>query len=156
MSKKQLSEEYKRMMGAASKMAFIAAVRRNHSATLDDVAEMFKAEGLGSLTVGEVFYDENVDFGVQAQALPASESAPGKRRRKKQSVASDAADTRSAANRASYDEKLLDAVSSKRWMSAQDLRKTVGGTPLQARKALNRLIEGEEIKFRGKARATKA
>ena len=55
MSKKQLSEEYKNMMGAASKMAFITAVRRNHAATLEDVAEMFKAEGLGSLTVGEVF-----------------------------------------------------------------------------------------------------
>lgn len=154
MSKKQLSEEYKNMMGAASKMAFITAVRRNHAATLDDIAEMSKSEKLGSLTVGEVFYDE-VDFGVQAQALPASSSEPGKRKRKKQSVASGAADTRSAANRASYDEELLDAVSSKRWMSAQDLRKVAGGTPLQARKALNRLIEGEKIKFRGKARATK-
>jgi predicted ArsR family transcriptional regulator len=40
-------------------------------------------------------------------------------------------------------------------VSAQQVRAQVGGTPLQARKALNRLIEDGRLSFKGKARATK-
>ena len=111
---------------------------------------MAKTEGLEGLTVGEVFFDESVEFGG-ARALPAAGKAKGK---KKKSDASEV-DTRKPGARTQYDQNLLDALSAKKWMSAQDLRKAAGGTPLQARKALNRLIESEKIKFKGKARATK-
>jgi len=149
MSNKQLSQEYKNMMGAAAKVAFITAVRRNHDASLAEVVEMAEAEGLGHLTVGEVFFEKKVEFGVKA--LPAARGA----RKSRHSVDASEVDTRRPADRASYDRSLLDAMFEKKWMSAQDLRKVAGGTPLQARKALNRLIEGGKIKFKGKARATK-
>ena len=145
-NKKQLNEEYKNMMGAASKVAFIAAVRRSLEASLAEVAEMAEAEGLGHLTVGEVFFGKKITFGVKA--LPPA-------RQKGQVVDADGVSTKRPIDRTDYDQNLLDALSAKRWMSAQDLRKVAGGTPLQARKALNRLIETEKIKFKGKARATK-
>lgn len=153
MSNKQLSQEYKNMMGAAAKMAFITAVRRNHEASLADVAAMAEAEGLGSLTVAETFFDE-VDFGT-VKALPAS-SASKNRKAKSKDVDAPEANTRTPAARAEYEKQLFDTLKGeRRWVSAQELRTQVGGTPLQARKALNRLIERGLIKFRGKARATK-
>lgn len=149
MTNKQLSQEYKNMMGAAAKMAFITAVRRNNEATLSEVAAMAEAEGLGHLTVGETFFEE-VDFGSN-KALPAAKST-----KKSKQAKSVAADTRTPAARAEYDKSLLDSMKARgRWVSAQELRKNVGGTPLQARKALNRLIEQGVVKFKGKARATK-
>lgn len=154
MSNKQLSQEYKDMMGAAAKMAFITAVRRNGEATLADVAAMAEAEGLGHLTVGEAFFEE-VDFG-SAKALPPAKPSKSSKASKKADPETGAADTRTAAARAEYEKKLVQALKSeRRWVSAQELRTAVGGTPLQARKALNRLIEQGLVRFRGKARATK-
>ena len=40
-------------------------------------------------------------------------------------------------------------------MSAPDLRAAVGGTPDQARRALNRLIEEGSVLYTGKARGTR-
>lgn len=145
-NKEQLNEEYKNMMGAASRVAFIAAVRRNLKASLAEVAEMAESEGLSHLTVGEVFFEKEVGFGTKA--LPSA-------KRKGQGVDAGGISTKRPVDRTGYDQNLLDALSSKKWMSAQDLRKVAGGTPLQARKALNRLIETEKIKYKGKARATK-
>lgn len=148
MSDKQLSQEYKNMMEAAAKMAFITAVRRNGGATLTEVAKMAEAEGLGHLTVAETFFDE-VDFG-SVKALPPSKSSKGVKK-----MQAEAADTRTPAARAEYEKRVIESMKAQgRWTSAQDIRTKAGGTPLQARKALNRLIEQGMIKFRGKARAT--
>lgn len=146
MSREQLNEEYKNMVAAASKAAFITAVRRNHNASLAEVAEMAEAEGLGDLTVGEVFFRDRIGFDVKALGAPKSAGF---------GVDADEVSTRRPAERAGYDQNLLDALSAKLWMSAQDLRKAAGGTPLQARKALNRLVETRKIKTQGQARATK-
>lgn len=151
MTNKQLDQEFKNMMGAAAKIAFITAVRRNGEATLADVAIMAEAEGLGHLTIGETFFDK-VDFGSSTKALPAASS----KKTKLKVVKTEGADTRTPSARAEYEKSLLEALKGQgRWTSAQELRTRIGGTPLQARKALNRLIEQDLVKFKGKARATK-
>jgi hypothetical protein len=40
-------------------------------------------------------------------------------------------------------------------VSAGDVRRQVGGTPLQARAALNRLIEAGKLNYTGRARGTR-
>ncbi|HWB79927.1 MAG TPA: hypothetical protein VG755_33410 [Nannocystaceae bacterium] len=84
--------------------------------------------------------------GKKAAAAAAPAAAPGK----KASV-----DTRAAAGRGKFDEAVLAAVkAAKGRVKANDLRKKVGGTSLQMRAALHRLIESGKIKSQGKARGT--
>jgi hypothetical protein len=65
--------------------------------------------------------------------------------------------TRSAKGRAAYEQAVYDVVASAngRQVSAVDIRSKVGGTPMQARAALNRLIEDGRVAYTGVARATK-
>jgi hypothetical protein len=66
-----------------------------------------------------------------------------------------AVDTRAAAGRAKYDETVLAASrGAKSKVKAADLRSKLGGTPLQIRAALHRLIEDGKIKAHGQARGT--
>ncbi|MEM6996322.1 MAG: hypothetical protein AAF721_37795 [Myxococcota bacterium] len=65
-------------------------------------------------------------------------------------------DVRKAAGRKAYDKAVLAVViEASGPTSAQEVRKSVGGTPAQARSALNRLIEGGRIGSQGRARATR-
>jgi hypothetical protein len=67
-----------------------------------------------------------------------------------------AVDTRTPAARAAYDDAILVVLRAARHeMSAQDIRAKCGGTELQARTALHRLIKARKIKSSGRARATK-
>ena len=67
-----------------------------------------------------------------------------------------AVNVRTPAGRAAYDNAVLETVAGAgRDISAQQVRSKVGGTPAQARAALNRLIEANKIGYKGKARATK-
>ncbi len=62
-------------------------------------------------------------------------------------------DTRAAAGRAKYEETVLGAIrTSKGRVKAEELRKRLGGTPLQIRAALHKLIEDGKIKAQGQAR----
>ncbi|MEM6290038.1 MAG: hypothetical protein AAGA54_02200 [Myxococcota bacterium] len=64
--------------------------------------------------------------------------------------------TRTPEGRAAYDEAVLQAVGSfKSPAGSSQLRKKVGGTPLQMRTALNRLIDEKKVTYEGKARATR-
>lgn len=79
-------------------------------------------------------------------AAAATAAAPAKK---------GAVDTRAAAARSKFDEAVLAAVKgAKGRVKANDLRKKVGGTSLQMRAALHRLIETGKIKSQGKARGT--
>ena len=65
-------------------------------------------------------------------------------------------DTRTPAGRDAYDDQVLSAVqAAKSPIGAGELREQVGGTALQARTALNRLIEAGKINYEGRARATR-
>ena len=64
--------------------------------------------------------------------------------------------TRTPEGRAAYDEAVFGAVSGAgKPLGSSALRKKVGGTPLQLRTALNRLIEDGKVTYEGKARATR-
>jgi len=64
--------------------------------------------------------------------------------------------TRTPEGRAKYDSAVYDAVQSAgKPVGSSALRKSVGGTPLQLRTALNRLIEEGKVTYEGKARATR-
>jgi len=65
-----------------------------------------------------------------------------------------AVDTKTPAGRAAYDAAVLKALKAKRGeMSAPEIRAQCGGTPLQARASLDRLIADGKVSYMGKARA---
>ncbi|MBL4687242.1 MAG: hypothetical protein JKY37_21780 [Nannocystaceae bacterium] len=85
-----------------------------------------------------------------AQGSKATTPAPSKGGRARK------VDTRTAGGREAYQEAVLDVlVGSGKPTAAAFIRRKAGGTPLQARAALNRLIEGGKVTFSGKARATR-
>lgn len=64
--------------------------------------------------------------------------------------------TRTAAGRREYDNRVLDFVrNSDEAVSATEIRNHVGGTSLQVRKSVARLIEAEQVTWQGKARGTR-
>lgn len=64
--------------------------------------------------------------------------------------------TRTAEGRAAYDAAILDALRQLgRPAAAPEIIAITGGTPLQARTALNRLIEDRKVAWTGKARGTR-
>ena len=64
--------------------------------------------------------------------------------------------TRTAAGRREYDQRVLDFVQeSEEAVSATEIRNHVGGTSLQVRKSVARLIEAERVTWQGKARGTR-
>jgi hypothetical protein len=65
-------------------------------------------------------------------------------------------DTRSHAGRQAYQNAVLEAIKgASDYVGAIDIRNKVGGTPMQCRAAVNRLIEDGEITFKGRARSTR-
>ncbi len=67
-----------------------------------------------------------------------------------------AVNTRTPEGRAAYDVAVYDAVqAASKPVGSSYLRKKAGGTSLQMRTALNRLIEDGKVTYQGKARATK-
>jgi hypothetical protein len=65
-------------------------------------------------------------------------------------------ETRTPAGRRAYEGKLLATLeAADKPTTAQQLRKAVGGTPDQARRALNRLIDAGKVKYTGRARGTR-
>ena len=143
---KQLKKDFDQTVQSAARVALIAAVRRNMDSTLADVAKMAKDAGLGHLTVQEVFFDESITFETP-KALLAQ-----KRKKTKAKKQNAVPNMHSPKERARYDEKVLAAIPGGNWIRAEALGKTVGGTPLQRRKALNRLVAEGKIRKRGEAR----
>lgn len=79
------------------------------------------------------------------------ESAPAKR-----GGGSKGVDTRTPAGREAYDQAVLDALKAGgKDVAAPDLSKVAGGTPLQIRTALARLIERGAVSWTGQARGTR-
>ena len=65
-------------------------------------------------------------------------------------------DVRTPAGRKAYDQAVMQAVvEAKDPVSAPDVRAKAGGTPAQARAALDRLISGGKLGYKGRARGTR-
>lgn len=92
--------------------------------------------------------------GQTARATTATAPTNGAATPSAKRVANREVNTRNAQGRAAYDSAVLEQLSGrKRPVSASSLRKKVGGTPLQMRTTMNRLIGAGKVSYEGKARA---
>lgn len=66
-------------------------------------------------------------------------------------------ETRTPEGRAAYDEAVLSHLRANKgqWMGAGEVRKACGGSALQVRTSLGRLLENESVEYEGEARGTK-
>ncbi len=136
---------------SVERSVFVELVRSRPDMTIAELAGLTKgrfAELANIVTVGDV-------LGASA---PAPGRGKGKRGRKRAAApaAGGAINTRTPAGRAVYDEAVHEAVkAASAPISAPEVRASAGGTELQVRKSLNRLIEAGKITFKGKARGTR-
>ncbi len=137
-----------------------AQIRANPQMTLSELGKLTSGE-LGPLLKGLTIGD--LISAAGGSPLKAAKAAKGKTRGKKAQKAAKPAkpktaevETRTATGRARYDESVLAAIKGfGKPMSAEELRASVGGTPLQARASLARLINAGTITWEGKARGTR-
>ncbi len=144
----------------AERDVLIAQIRANPQMTLSELGKLTSGE-LGPLLKGLTIGD--LVSAAGGAPLKAAKAAKGKTRGKKAQKAVKPAkpktaevETRTATGRARYDESVLAAIKGfGKPMSAEELRASVGGTPLQARASLARLINAGTITWEGKARGTR-
>lgn len=119
---------------------------------------------VGNMTLAELAsrsgraVGEIVDYAMRTKPTRSNGTA-GKASKtgltKTTSARSRAVNTRTAAGRDQYDATVLRVLrDAGDKVGAVEMRKQVGGTALQVRTALNRLIEAGAVTFEGKARAT--
>lgn len=106
-------------------------------------------------SVGEV-----VEFAMSGRRSTSSPKATSvvekKAKPAKKASAGGAVDTRTAVGRDAYRASVLGVLKDAGgFVGATDIRSKVGGTPGQARAALNRLIEDGAASFKGKRSATR-
>ncbi len=148
----------------AERDVLIAQIRANPQMTLSELGKLTSGELgplLKGLTIGDLI---SAAGGTPVKASKAAKGAKGKSRGRKAQKESKPAkaskpaevETRTATGRARYDESVLAAIKGfGKPMSAEELRASVGGTPLQARASLARLINAGTITWEGKARGTR-
>ncbi len=138
---------------ASIRNALIEAIVKAPNTTVADLLDLVRGEHaplLRALTLGEL-----------ADSMGGSPRSPTKTHRtttKQRSNANKATvNTRTAEGRAAYDKAIHDALSELGGgpVSGPEVKAKVGGTSLQVRTALNRLIEAGVVTFTGKARGTR-
>ncbi len=143
---------------------FLDLIRSHPEMTLAELSKLSKGQFsslLSSVTVGEVInagregaraagrYDEDGDEDEEGEDEDEYDDGDDG------DEASDV-NTRTAAGRREYDNRVLAFVrDSEDAVSATEIRNHVGGTSLQVRKAVARLIETEQVTWQGKARGTR-
>jgi hypothetical protein len=136
-------QEFNAAVQSAERGVLLDLIRSRPDMSLADLVKLTKGRFAGllsSVSIGDLLR------GGGGVAVRSSSAA----------VRAGAVDTRTPSARKRYDDAVLRVVkASSQPMSAQEVRVKVGGTPLQARKALNRLIEQGRLGFEGKARATR-
>jgi hypothetical protein len=121
---------------------------------------------VGEMTLAELAaksnrsVDQLVSFAM-ANKVSSGKKAPGAATPARSTAApktsrGGAVNTRNRAGREAYEQAVFNVIeSSKGKVAATAIRSKVGGTPMQARAALNRLIEDGRVVYEGKARATR-
>jgi hypothetical protein len=126
---------------------FLELIRSHPEMTLAELSKLSKGQFSGllsSVTVGEV-----INAGQESDRSPSMAAEDP-------SAEPDDVNTRTAAGRREYDARVLEFIQdSEEAVSATEIRNHVGGTSLQVRKAVARLIETERVTWQGKARGTR-
>lgn len=134
----KLEESFNQSVDDFKRQAFINVITQRPQATIEELYELAKKQDLCDLTIGDVM------------GMPVSS-------KKKKTNTQKNVDVRTANGRSNYDEKVLECVKNAQgeYISARAIREKIGGTPLQVRKALGRLVDKQEIAQHGNARATR-
>ena len=131
--------------------AAVLEALRSPSTTVEQLQAVMNSEigaSFSEMTMGEFL------AGAEASEAPKPKAPRARKAPSNGEIAE--VSTRTQADREAYDASVLAFVQkSKEPVGSTTIREACGGTPLQARKALNRLIETGEITWEGKARATK-
>jgi len=153
-------------MEAQKRQLLIDLLRQHPELTLGELQELARGElgpTLRSITIGDL------DSGGTAQGA-SSTPAPGRPRTGRPTgvtpdksartptpvAASPEVNTRTAAGREAFDKKILEAVTAGGGpVSATQVQARVGGTNMQVRAGLNRLIEAGHLTWSGQARGTR-
>jgi hypothetical protein len=164
---------FEREMSAAVKdvqrAVFLDLIRSHPEMTLAELSKLSKGQFsslLSSVTVGEVINAGREGERAGKGAAPSlggrehdddddDEDVDAEDEDDDGEEGSDV-NTRTAAGRREYDNRVLDFVrNSDEPVSATEIRNHVGGTSLQVRKSVARLIETEQVTWQGKARGTR-
>lgn len=107
-------------------------------------------------TLGELIDLLKGDWGEVVTTIRVGELMVVRKGGKAAAASEDEVNTRTPAGRRAFDERVIKILKqTKTPISATEVRKLTGGTPLQVRTALNRLIEQGRIAWTGKARGTR-
>ena len=144
---------FEREMSAAvrdvQRSVFLELIRSHPEMTLAELSKLSKGQFSGllsSVTVGEVI---NAGHEHERSLAAASGSSAN-------AETPDDVNTRTAAGRREYDARVLEFIQeSEDAVTATEIRNHVGGTSLQVRKAVARLIDDERVTWQGKARGTR-
>jgi len=121
---------------------------------------------VGALTLGDLAarsgksVESIVDFAMRGgSASPkngVTKTVAAKAVKVVSSASTQDVNTRTPAGRDAYDAAVLTFLKAKKgtWVGAGAIRKAVGGSALQVRTTLNRLLENKGVSYRGQARST--
>lgn len=130
---------------------FLELIRSHPEMTLAELSKLSKGQFSGllsSVTVGEV-----IQAGIEMQRGSAPVAGAEEH---DDEESEDEVNTRTAVGRREYDSRVLEFIQeSEEPVSATEIRNAIGGTSLQVRKAVARLIETEKVTWQGKARGTR-
>lgn len=155
---KPLQDHLQQSIQDGARAGLVESIRSQPSTTLGDLMELSRGSWgnmIRSVTVGELVGGTDrvaaAKGRVSTIVVARPQAAVGATKRTRSAV-----NTRTPAGRAEYDQAIIDALSgASSPLSANDVRAKVGGTSLQARTALNRLIEAGKVRWSGRARGTK-
>jgi len=159
---------FEREMSAAVKdverAVFLELIRSHPEMTLAELSKLSKGQFAGllsSVTVGEVIragleFDRASSPGLQRGSRPAGAGPSDDDDDDDDDGSDEEVNTRTAVGRREYDTRVLEFIQeSEEPVSATEIRSAIGGTSLQVRKAVARLIETEKVTWQGKARGTR-
>ncbi|MCA9716746.1 MAG: hypothetical protein H6713_19815 [Myxococcales bacterium] len=150
----KFEQAFKNAVTDAKREVLVAQIRSHPEMTISE---------LGKLSVGELGgLLKQITVGDLLEGASASKSPSPRRSAKaggggaKAPAKSGKVNTRTQKGRDAYDQAILDILKSKSEpVSAPEIKNVVGGTSLQIRTALNRLISQGHVTYTGKARGTR-
>jgi hypothetical protein len=140
---------------------FLDLIRSHPEMTLAELSKLSKGQFsslLSSVTVGEVINAGREGDRSTKMVTPSFDEDEDEHDEDEDEEGEEGSDvnTRTAVGRREYDNRVLEFVrTSSDAVSATEIRNHVGGTSLQVRKAVARLIEAEQVTWQGKARGTR-
>jgi len=143
---KKLEAKYQKAIAEGRRMALVQAVKSSKDMTLGNFMEFVENVNLINMKVGEVFFGESPEPPSKNNKNTLPKMLP---------AAVAAANTRTAKGRESYDKAVYEALKTSKpdWEDSTSVRKVAGGTELQFRKSIGRLLTAKKAKSKGKARA---